>query len=271
MFKRIPKISVLLLTGAFIVISCKNDPASLNDDEPPQIPAAESMKMDFSAFENNQNQKADVTRQSGNNFSQAVVRVFVIKTVTDINLAIPRALLEAASNAEAEFNDDGEWVWSFSKTTGSDTYEVRLVASRASEDGVGWQFFVTNSSLNIDNKLFFSGSANAEGTEGTWIYYNLLNSEEEEAVSKITWRVNGEEDVTLRLEVISDHTNHAGDYVEYTFDGTVKNAVYFNADKGETTEIQWNIETNEGYIIAPGYNNGEKACWDSNFQDVACS
>lgn len=271
MYKHLQKISALLLIGALVFTSCKDDPASLNNDEPPPLPPTESMEMDFSTFENNQAQKSEADQQNVNNFAQAAFRALIAKAVVNVNLAIPKVILEAASNAEAELNENEEWVWSYGRTAGNDTFEVRLVASRESADEVNWQFFVTNSSLNIDDKLFFSGSTNTEGIVGTWIYYNLLNSEEDEAVSQITWSVNGEDDVELRLEVVSDRNGRQGDFLEYTFDGTIKNVIYFDADKEETTELEWNTETNAGFIIAPDFNNGEKACWDENFADVACS
>lgn len=83
--------------------------------------------------------------------------------------------------------------------------------------------------------------------------------------------VNGENDVELRLEVTSDRNDHQGDYLEYTFDGTLKTAVYYDNSEDEETRLQLNVDSNEGFIIAPDYNNGNKACWNGEFQDVACS
>ena len=269
MYRQLFKTASFLLIGAFLITACSDDPASLNSDEPPQLPPVESMQMDFSTFDNNQQPKNSLGKASSN-FGQAAVRAFVLKSVVDLNLAIPRALLEAASNSDAEFNEEGEWVWSYSHTAGEDSYEVRLVASRESDAETSWQFFVSNSTLNLEDKLFFSGTTSGEGSQGTWTYYNLM-SDTQEAVSNTEWTVSGEDEVSLRLEVVSGRFDNEGDYIEYTFDGIIKNAVYYNADEDATTELQWNIETNEGYIIAPNYNNGEQACWDENFEDVSCS
>lgn len=269
MHSSLRNLTLFIVIGALLATACSDDPASLSSDQPPEIPPVESMTMDFSNFDNYQQNKEAFAKESNTNFTQAAIRAFVIKTVVDLNLAIPKALLTAASESEAEFNEEGEWVWSYTKNAGNETYEVRLVASQQNEGEINWQFFVTNSGLNINDKLFFNGTTTTDGSQGTWTYYNLMSSSEE-AVSVTNWMVSEDGNIDLRLEVISDRFNNEGDYIEYTFDGTVKNVVFYNADEDATTELQWNVETNAGYIIAPDYNNGEKACWNENFENVAC-
>lgn len=256
-----------ILCMLFLFISCKDNTSSV-PDEPPQLPPARSMEMEFSTFQNKQDTGNKV--QTTENISRAVVTAVIMKTVVDINLAIPRALLAAAVNAEAELNADEEWEWSYSKTGGENMYSVRLVAARESDDAVNWEFYVTSSELALDNVLFFSGTTNIDGTEGTWIYYNLQGSEPQQEVSRVDWSINGEDDVQLRLEITSDRDDHLGDYIDYTFDGTYKTAIYYDASDDATTEIQLTVDTNVGYIVAPDYNEGQQSCWDSEFQDIAC-
>jgi hypothetical protein len=269
MLKQLYKFTALLLVGSFIIMACDNGPTSMDNDEPPQLPPVESMETDFSVFDNNEN-KIATEKQNNINFAQAAARALLIKSIVDLNLAIPRVLLKAASNAEVEFNEDGEWEWRFTKQAGNSTYEVRLLATRESEDEINWQFFITNSSLGIDNRLFFSGTSNGDGTQGTWTYYDLQSSEEQ-PVSTIEWTITDEDDISLRLEILSNRFNNEGDVIEYTFDGTVKYLNYLDAGDDEMTEIEWNTETKAGFLIAPNYNNGEKACWDENLQDISCS
>lgn len=264
----IPTISGIFCV-LFLVISCKDDPSSVSD-EPPEIPSASTMQVDFSEFESQQ-KSSQAQTQSNNNFSQAVGTAVIMKTVVEINLAIPRALLTAAKNADAELNENDRWEWNFSKSSGDTTYAVRLVAERESEETVNWDFYITNSEAGLEDQLFFSGTTNTDGTEGTWAYYNLQNTDSQDQVSQIEWLVNGDENVDLRLEVTSDRHGHQGDYLEYTFDGTLKTAVYYDNSDGEETRLQINVNSHVGFIISPNYNNGEKACWDSNFQDVSCS
>lgn len=265
--------SVLTFSGILCVLlffsSCDDDPSSVND-EPPQLPPVQSMEADFTSFESQQKQ-AQPQNKSADNFQRAITSAVILKAVVELHLAIPKALLTAAKNTDAEFNDNGQWEWNFSKTADGNTFGVRLLGIREGENTVNWQFFVTNSQLGLEDHLFFSGTTNSNGTEGMWTYYSLQDTENQEEVSGVEWTVNGEEDIQLRLEVTSDRNGNQGDYIDYTFDAPLKTAIYYDSSKDQETTIQINVDTKAGYIIAPDYNNGNKACWDENFQDISCN
>ena len=260
------KILSLALGILIITVGCTDDPTSVNDS-PPALPEASTMEMDFSNFESQQTSNTIV--QSSEHFARAVITAAVLKTVVDFNLILPKALLSAAQNADAERNDDGTWEWSYSQTTNGNSFGVRLVAERDSEDSVDWNCYVTSPEQGVDDQLFFSGTTSNEGQQGVWTYYDLQHNSSEEAVSEIDWNINDEE-TSLRLEVISDRNGFAGDYIEYNFDGTFKTAVYYASDEDEETEIQINTDTKAGYIIAPNYNDGQQSCWDESLQNVVC-
>lgn len=269
MVKRLQLISFFALIATLTLSSCSDNATSVGD-KPPPVPPEQSMAMNFSDFET-QNSGKLVRTQSVTNFVQAAVRAAVLKGIVDINLAIPRALLAAAANSEARLNEEGQWEWNYNKTEQGNAYGVRLVATGSGSGTVNWQFYVTNSALGLTDKLFFRGTSNVSGTEGSWTYYNLQNSGSEEAVSKITWSLDGENNVDLRLEVVSQQSEYAGDYIEYSFDGTAKTAVHHDASENENITLYWNVNTHAGYLIAPNYNGGAKACWDGNLQDISCS
>lgn len=230
--------------------------------------------MDFSAFdEESGGNSANLTaeNESYSHFFNAAIRAMVMKGIVSTNLAIPKALLKAAENIEPELTDDGEWTWSYSKDANGNNFEIELIATTSSNDQVTWQMYVTNSALNIENILLFEGKVSDDGSSGSWTYYALFGDETGNEVSSITWTINNEDQVELRLEVLSGRNGNLGDYLEYSYDSPVKRATYYNADEDQVTEIEWNSETYEGYIIAPNYNNGEQSCWNSNFQNVECS
>ena len=262
-------IASAVICGLFFIVACSDDPSSVQED-PPQVPPASSMQMDLSSFETPKTINGTQT-QSVDNFARASLTAITLRTIVELNLAIPRALLTAANATDAELNEDENWEWSYTHTAGGSDYEVRLVASREGENTVNWEFYVTNSMLGLDDQLFFTGTTNNDGAEGEWSYYNLQNTESQEQVSQVDWTVNGEEDVELRLEVTSDRNENQGDYIDYTRNDSLKTAVYFDNSDDQETELQINVNTKAGYIIAPNYNNGEKACWDENFQDLSCS
>lgn len=229
------------------------------------------MNMDFSAFDDESNGKsANFTsdNESYSHFFNAAVRAMVMKGIVNTNLAIPKVLLQAAENFEPELTDDGEWTWSYSKDANGNNFEIELIATTSSNEQVIWQMYVTNSALNIDNVLLFEGEVSDDGSSGYWTYYALFGNEAGNAVSQLEWNISSEDQAELRLEVLSDRNGNLGDYIDYAFDAPVKRTTYYNAAEDQLTEIEWNSETYEGYIIAPNYNSGEQACWNSNFQNV---
>lgn len=265
--------SVLTLSGILCVFllfsSCDDDPASVND-EPPQLPPVQSMEADFTNFENQQKQ-TQPQNESSDNFQRAITTAVIMKAAVELHLSIPKALLAAARNTDAELNDNGEWEWEFSKSADGNTFGVRLLGIREGENKVNWKFFVTNSQLGLNDQLLFSGVASSDGTEGVWTYFSLQDTENQEEVSRIEWTVNGEEDVQLRLEVASDRNGNQGDYIDYIFDDAIKTATYYDSSEDQETTIQINVDTKAGFIITSDYNNSNKACWDENFQDVTCN
>ena len=53
-------------------------------------------------------------------------------------------------------------------------------------------------------------------------------------------------------------------------DGDDVSMFFYHHATMDSVEVALNKDTGEGYIIAPNYNNGEKACWDGNQDDVTC-
>ncbi|WP_141691483.1 hypothetical protein [Rhodohalobacter halophilus] len=264
--------TLFAIAGSLLLMSCSNTTGSF-EDQPPHLPPAESMNMDFSLFEDENSdtgkENLSINNESYSHFLNAAVRAAVLKTIVDVNLIIPKSLYIAAENADPELNEDGEWTWTYSSQASGNTFNVRLVASE-SNGAISWQMYLTGSAMELDNILLFDGEVSPDGTEGRWTYYAIFCDHAGSAVSRVDWSVDNEENLSLRLEVLSDRNGNLGDYIEYIFDAPVKTATYYNAGEDQLTEIEWNSETKAGFLIAPNYNNGEQACWDSNFQNVEC-
>ncbi len=260
---------LLLLT-----VSCDSSLTSFHE-QPPELPPVSSMMMNFSGFDQGQSKAIpapELNAESVNysNFGNAAVRVLIVKSAVNLNLAIPKAILIAAHSAEPELNENNEWVWSYSNTAEGKDFEVRLVASSENGNDVLWQFFITNTELDLDNHLFFEGVTSTNAQSGTWTYYQLLGDESGDAISEVSWNIVNEEQRQLRLDILSDRNGNLGDFIEYELDAPIKRVTYFNAEKEETAEIEWNSETLAGYLIAPDYNEGERACWGSNLANTPC-
>lgn len=258
------KLTCIILSIFLITVSC--DSTNSNNDTPPELPPEESMRADFSEMDNAESAKAKAAAEA--HFNTALITAGVLKVILDVNLFVPRVLVNAAQEHDPEEISDGEWEWEYFTQANENNYGVRLTAETNGNSDVHWRFFVTNTAANppLDNELFFEGTSDYEATSGTWTYYDPSSGEQ---ASLVTWSV-GENEKSITLEVTSDRNDNLGDAIEYNFDGTVKTAVYTDASSGETTTINFNTETHTGFIISPDYNNGEKACWDEELNNIAC-
>lgn len=274
------KYSICLLSGLFLITlllfsGCSDDnPASPEETGPPELPPVSSMQMDASIFNQPGADKQLQGNSTNSNFNNAFLRAAFVKLIIDSRLIYPRALLQLADDVEPELNEDGEWIWSYSSQHNEETFGVRLVAN-SKDDGIYWAFYLSSSILGFENELLFDGITKNDGKQGTWYYYSFFdsnNQDADEALSKIEWLIESEDNISLTLTVISENgLGTKGDRIEYTQEGVIKTLDIYRAESDDTIIISWNADTKAGYIIAPDYNSGEKACWNSNFENTPCS
>lgn len=263
MKRRISYLSSILLSVIFFLYSCNSADSTRNT--PPELPSTETMTVDMSEMESVSNKVPAKVAES--NFNTALLAVGVARIILEANLAIPKALVSAAQSATVEPTGDSEWEWRYVTAANGQNFEVRLTATVDDSDAVIWNFYVTNSSLGLEDALFFTGTSGPEGNSGTWTYFDLNTQNE---VSTIEW-MRSENDISIRLDVESDRNDNLGDYITYDFDGTVKSVTFFDASENATSIISFNTETNTGFIISPNYNEGAKSCWDENLNNIMCT
>ena len=61
-----------------------------------------------------------------------------------------------------------------------------------------------------------------------------------------------------------------GDSVLYGTDDDARRFDWDQASEGNTHLVEWDAETGAGSIMATNYNDGERACWNAEFDDVPC-
>jgi len=240
------------------------DDSNESNTAPPEVPPAASLDINLEGLEDGSANKA----KPGTNFNTAVISSVTIKAILQSSVAIPRALLEAAQNQVPDQISENEWEWSYAASANGNSFEVRLTAEVTSET-VNWNFFVSADAngVTIQDALLFTGTSNLDGSEGEWNTFNFVTNE---LLSTVSWQVS-DEDTNIVLQVFQNGSSDPTGVIEYTFDGTVKTVVFTNNSTGEEITISWNIETGEGFIIAPNFNNGEKSCWGQpGFENVPC-
>ena len=256
-------VSILLIVALFMA-SCSD--ANDQPGDPPSIPSTESMTVSFEGL--NSSNKMNTVQQTETNIAVAYLSAVAAGVILEANFAIPKVLLSAAENQDAEYLGDGEWQWTYSASGNQGSYSVRLTAQTKKEE-VEWNFYVstTSTQVNWDDVLLFSGTSTYDGNEGTW---NIFNPVTETQATSSSWELN-ESLAQVTLSVYDATGSEVISRIVYTATESTKTVLIQDLTEDTETTIEWDINTGAGSITSTGYNNGERACWDENLQDVACS
>ena len=268
------------LTAALIVahlalVSCDKNPTESEPGNPPQLPPKESMAIDLSLFTNSQGAaKAGEMQVAGANFNNAAFRVLVINTVVAASLLVPVAVFAVAASQTPTFGADGKFHWIYSVQHGGQTFEADLAGWLDVPAGQSvWEMYISSPTHQppLNKFLWYSGRANFDATSGYWEFFDDNTPTAGVKVLRIDWQVAAEDNATLNFRVVKPNVPETGDELTYLVAGAGRTITAFDQSANTTLEITWDAQTGAGYLIAPDYNNGEKACWDANRDDVACT
>lgn len=260
------KIHKLLKKGALLAVlslllfSCSDNPSS-SDDEAPEFPSFEAIQPDLSYFQNNNPQK---TQQTSNNFNNGKTIALSLGSFTSFS-QIYAGLFQSASQSGAEL-EDGRWVWDYGYSYQNESVSVVLTARESGNDilwDMTWSFQGTEES--IDDYTVVEGRTAKDGSNGSWTFNSLdPNSSEEVPVLVTTWEKQSDSEVTIEMTYYDGNTA-SGSFI-YTQDSDEHLITASDGSDGETN-VYWNTDSMEGYYES----DGERNCWDSNFQDTTCS
>ena len=271
--------ALIASVGLIFMASCSNSsPTSTKESQTPQPPSAKTMAMDFSIFTTQQPDSNAAGDR--NNYEQAAESIDQIQAVMNRNINLALDAFASADTADAEEIEEGKWQWKFSNDVGDQerrlNYGFRLVAQQQSDSKLKWDLFLSSPALPntspVENneKLFISGNSNKEVTEGEWTYYSFGSiNQPQQKMAKLDWEIDGNEDVDIELELIAGN-NFSGSVMDYQTKGPVRTIELDVSGDDQETTIEFNTETHAGFIISPDYNNGQKACWGPDFEDIAC-
>ena len=264
---------VISLALLAVLTACTTDSTAPTDPgAPPELPPPTSMSGDFSIFGTpgaGHAQLTPVASHSSLNFANAAIRVLAAQVATVVGLAVPVATFAAAANSTPTFEDDDRWHWRFTTVQGGHTYTAHL-SGAVGGSTVGWDMRITSPTHAppLDEFVWYGGQGRLDRTSGTWTFYDPATPASPTAVLRIDWtHVSSTEhgwEATALAGVAS------GDEFTAGVDGDDRLITYRDASEQAFVEIYWNAADGSGYLIAPHYNGGVKACWDTNQQDVAC-
>ena len=230
------------------------------------------MSGDFSLFGAPSQQLVDLPPSAdlaGPNFNNAAIRVFAAQVVTVVTLAVPVATFAAAANSTPTFEEDGLWHWRFTTVQGGETYTAHLSGNVQGSDVV-WDMRITSPTHQppLDEFVWYGGQGRLDRSSGTWTFYDPSTPSLSAAVLTIGWTHVSATDHSWEATVLGGQA--AADVLTASVDGSDRRITYSDASEQTLVEIYWNASDGSGYLIAPNYNGGVMACWDTNQNDVAC-
>lgn len=268
MAKLVERFLVSILILIFVsFMGCGTDDDEEESEKPPQLPPDSSMTMDFSAFGGGK--AAPGLLLPGTHYINAATRVLLLDAAVIIALAPPAAVFKNARSVTPVPQDDGSWLWSYTSIFLGIEYEANLTGWLAGNQ-VAWSMRITTDSLKtpLEDFKWYEGESALDNKSGTWRFFDAANSDESNQIGTIEWSV---QDVD-KAEIVFSNTNpkdpNFGDTLLYSIEGTTALISFYDASEDLTGEIEWDIETIAGSIKVPYYNNGERAYWDEEKQNV---
>jgi len=269
--KKVFSLTLIIILLAVFSGGCKKDKG-----DPPTLPPAESMLIDFSNFSSSEKSSAGYENKGTDdlNWGTAAFIVGTWRLIIATTLAIPVASFKVAVDQVPVYLADKKWQWSYNVSAAGITYKARLTGEiKASE--VSWEMYITREGTDAFAEFkWFTGTSKLDGTGGKWI---LSESHlVKDPILQIDWTRSGTAVNTIKYTYLKSGLSN-GAYIEYGLTSNAYNAYfkihYYNSSlaKESDVNIEWNTSTRIGRIKSSDYLDGQWQCWDASYVDVVCN
>lgn len=262
------KLLSILLSLTVLFVSC--DSTDENSQDPkPVMPPEYSMAPDFDDFQTDGSQR----NQTIENWFYSAVNVGVYSAILKGSLAIPVTAFKTTISQEPFYDTDaGVWTWESSFSVNSNDFSIRLTAD-VENDNANWKGFISSSSLNVEDFVWFEGQSNVNGNSGSWTLYE--SPQNPSAWISVEWSRNEDRTVANADFTIEKAGDLQGSYINYNRNDNNdlnRSVEISNTQSNDLIEIYWNSELKFGRVKSPNhFGDSEFHCWDENLQDVDCS
>lgn len=237
------------------------------DGTPPELPSAESMSLELDFFDSSPAAMAamgpaqQATPEA--NWLAAALSVTAANISVAVHTFVPRAIWAAALSQTPTFEDD-QWHWRFDATYGQETFQSHVIGYEDDGDRV-FEVRISSSAAQLDDFLLFTGTAPIGGTMGTWTFNDIEGGS---AVADVEWSHPETDEWVLTFSALAGQGQ--GDVLEYSVDGSGRSVSFEDASESTEVVVEWDAVTNVGSILAPNFNGGVRACWDTNLANTDC-
>ena len=280
-----------MLLAAWLLPACSSEdnsnPMDAGDPaDAPRLPAMSTMVFDLQLFDIEAPQVSRQSIETGTpdgqelhkaesadrtNFINAFVRVLYVQLLMYDALEEPVGAFALAIHSIPQKQDDGSWLWTYIFVDGGMEYSIFLYGTPDAGGGyVDWRMEVsTNDPSNpLDHFVWFDGRSYEDDSQGYWQFYDpALPSPY--ASGRIDWQNPSSTEHRLTIEVNGpDHPDY-GDTLEFFASSFVCTIDHYDASEDSRGNITINAD-GTGSLTVPDYNNGQKACWDTEQKDTDC-
>ncbi|RIK73849.1 hypothetical protein DCC62_16455 [candidate division KSB1 bacterium] len=254
------------------LVSCEKNPTEA-DSPKPSLPPASSLSTDLSAFNQALPKAGSEQVATKDNFITARTTVFFINTAVMVHMSVPVLTFAAAASQQPVLQGDGKWHWIYTVSNGGQQFQADLAGwIDASAQASRWEMRITTNiaGVQLNQFLWYTGTAALDNGSGQWIIYDHLQPNASVQVVTIDWDNDSASQASLKFTIVKPNVPENGDTLTYSTNASARAVVYFDQSANTTLTISWDAVTKEGYIIAPNYNSGNKACWDAQLNDITC-
>lgn len=235
-------------------------------EQPPELPPVGSLTANIEVVEAapDEAKNADPAGVGDyTNFANAWVRVKILQLYAGGVILIP-AVVMAAALAQEPRQEGEAWIWTV--TAGGATADLELRANLA-----GWDIDLYVTNADVERFLWIEGDFDVDLGAGTWRANDANRAAGENAVLEIAWNYLADNERSLVFTNVDQQSPDVGDVLSYTISGNTATVGFDDADNPEQiAQASWDNTTGVGDVEVPLYNNGERACWDTTFSNVAC-
>lgn len=262
-------LAVALVCAHLALVSCEKNPTEANNPKP-VLPPASSMSVDLGTFQSNLPKAGAI----GPNFITAQLAVASINLAVLVHMSVPVITFAAAASQTPVLQDDAKWHWIYTVSDNGQQFQADLAGwIDESTKAVRWEMRITtnNGGLALNRFLWYAGMAALDNGSGEWTIYDHTQPSASVAVVNITWKNDtATNNASLQFTVVKPGVPENGDTLTYSSSANTRSVVYFDNSANTTLTIAWDAVTRAGYIIAPNYKGGQKACWDAQLNNVDC-
>jgi hypothetical protein len=271
--KRYSILIFVILISLSLMTSCKKDKG-----DPPVLPPAKSMTIDFSNFESGKKGDVSISIPKGtqnSNWAFAASAALLWNAIIYTTLAVPVYSFQLAIDQKAVYIDDRTWQWSADATVLNKTYTARLTG-QITASNVVWKMYITlQGAGGYTDFLWFEGTSELDGTKGQWkLYESQLNPVE---IVKVDWTVGGAGLGSVKYTFTKAGNAFANSSIEYGLTTGALNAYYtiyyYNAQYEQYFDmnVQWSTTLHNGKVkCLKFFGTSDYYCWDGNYLNVTC-